>query len=180
MTGLRANGAMVSTYLSVLVTVLMAHTDRTDTGIRMDASTMSTHAEIRRGRCPRRVLAFLIFVILADFDDDSGSTSAPESVSLASLSCIWGSVSLICDGSSAISSANWTGADVFAGCTTRGVKRIGGNLDHPRVVAISAISGVLAPLVFVGLIVLRKVHRRSRTHLRQWNKRLQHEIARWN
>jgi hypothetical protein len=60
------------------------------------------------------------------------------------------------------------------------VKRIGGNLDHPRIVAISAISGFLAPLVFVGLIVLRKVNRRSRTHLRQWNKRLQHEIARWN
>ena len=56
MTSLRARGAIVSTYLSVLVTVLMAHTDRTDTGIRMDASTMSTHAEIRRGRCPRRVL----------------------------------------------------------------------------------------------------------------------------
>jgi hypothetical protein len=47
-------------------------------------------------------------------------------------------------------------------------------------VAISAISGFLAPLVFVGVIVLRKVNRRSRTHLRHWNKRLQHEIARWN
>ena len=47
-------------------------------------------------------------------------------------------------------------------------------------VAISAISGFLAPLVFVGLIVFRKVHRRSRTHVREWNKRLQHEIARWN
>jgi hypothetical protein len=60
------------------------------------------------------------------------------------------------------------------------VKRIGGNSDHPRAVAIGAISGLLAPLVFVGVIVLRKVHRRSRTHLRRWNKRLQHEISRWN
>jgi hypothetical protein len=60
------------------------------------------------------------------------------------------------------------------------VKRIGGNSGNPRIVAISAISGFLAPLVFVGLIVLRKVNRRSRIHLRQWNKRLQHEIARWN
>ena len=66
MTGLRANGAIVSTYLSVSVTVLMAQTDMTDTGMRIDASTMSTHAEIRRGRCPRRVL---IFVILAEFDE---------------------------------------------------------------------------------------------------------------
>jgi hypothetical protein len=60
------------------------------------------------------------------------------------------------------------------------VKRIGGKSDHPRLVAISAISGFLAPLVFVGVIVLRKVNRRSKTHLRQWNKRLQHEISRWN
>jgi len=60
------------------------------------------------------------------------------------------------------------------------VKRIGGKSDHPRIVVISAISGFLAPLVFVGVIVLRKVNRRSRTHLRQWNKRMQHEISRWN
>jgi hypothetical protein len=58
--------------------------------------------------------------------------------------------------------------------------KLGGKSDHPRVVAISALSGFLAPLVFVGVIVLRKVHRRSRTHLRHWNKRLQHEISRWN
>ena len=104
MTSLRARGAIVSTYLSVLVTVLMAQTDRTDTGMRMDASTMSTHAEIRRGRCPRRVLPVLIFVILAGFDGLSGSASAPESASPASSGCIWGSVSLICDRSFANSS----------------------------------------------------------------------------
>ena len=54
MTGLRANGAIVSTYWSVSVTVRMAHTEITDTGINSDASTTSTHAEMRRGRCPRR------------------------------------------------------------------------------------------------------------------------------
>jgi len=48
------------------------------------------------------------------------------------------------------------------------------------VVAIGAISGFFAPLVFVGVIVFRKVNRRSRTHLRHWNKRLQHEISRWS
>src|ERR1700734_564522 len=64
MTSLRARGAMVSTYLSVLVTVLMAHTDRTDTGMRIEASTTSTHAEIRRGRWPRRGLSFLILEFL--------------------------------------------------------------------------------------------------------------------
>ena len=49
-----------------------------------------------------------------------------------------------------------------------------------RIVAISAISGFLAPLVFVGVIVLRKVERRVHVHVRHWNKRLQHEIARWS
>ena len=45
--------------------------------------------------------------------------------------------------------------------------------------ALSALSAFIAPLVFVGIIVLRKVDRRLSVHLRQWNKRLQHEIARW-
>ena len=60
------------------------------------------------------------------------------------------------------------------------VKRIGGSSEHPRIVAISAISGFMAPLVFVGVIVLRKVNRRSRVHVRRWNKRFQHERARWS
>ena len=95
MTGLRAKGAIVSTYLSVLVTVLMAHTDRTDTGMRMAAKTTRTHAEIRRGRCPRRVLAFLVSATSAGCDDVARVTSDPESGFLASSGCIWGSVSLI-------------------------------------------------------------------------------------
>ena len=54
-------------------------------------------------------------------------------------------------------------------------KRRGG----PRVVALSALSAFLAPLVFVGIIVLRKVDRRFSVHWRQWSKRFQHEIDRW-
>ena len=60
------------------------------------------------------------------------------------------------------------------------MKRIGGNSDQTRVIAISALSGFLAPLVFVGVIVLRKVNRRSRVHFRRLNKRFQHELARWS
>jgi hypothetical protein len=47
-------------------------------------------------------------------------------------------------------------------------------------VALSALSAFLAPLVFVGIIVLRKVDRRFTVHWRQWSKRFQHEIARWS
>jgi hypothetical protein len=50
----------------------------------------------------------------------------------------------------------------------------------PRVMALSALSAFLAPLVFVGIIVLRKVDRRLTVHWRQWSKRFQHEIARWS
>lgn len=49
----------------------------------------------------------------------------------------------------------------------------------PRVVALSALSAFFAPLVFVGIIVLRKVDRRLTVQWRQWSKRFQHEIARW-
>jgi hypothetical protein len=59
------------------------------------------------------------------------------------------------------------------------VKQRGGISEHQRVVAISVVSGFAAPLVFVGVILFRKAHRRSRFHFRKWNKRLQHEIARW-
>jgi hypothetical protein len=54
-----------------------------------------------------------------------------------------------------------------------------GSSNGPRVVAISAISGFMAPLVFVSIIVLRKVTRRGRVQYRHWNRRLQHEISRW-
>jgi hypothetical protein len=60
------------------------------------------------------------------------------------------------------------------------VKQKGAGANHQRVVAISAISGFLAPLVFVGVIVLRKVNRRSRVHFRRLNHRFQREVARWS
>jgi hypothetical protein len=49
-----------------------------------------------------------------------------------------------------------------------------------RLVVLSAISGFMAPLVFVGVIVFRKAERRGRAQFRFWNRRLQHEIARWS
>jgi len=47
-------------------------------------------------------------------------------------------------------------------------------------VVLSALSAFVAPLVFVGVIVLRKIDRRGRVHFRRLNKRLQNEIARWS
>jgi hypothetical protein len=38
----------------------------------------------------------------------------------------------------------------------------------------------MAPLVFVGVIALRKANRRGRVQYRRLNKRMQHEIARWS
>ena len=37
----------------------------------------------------------------------------------------------------------------------------------------------MAPLVFLSVIVLRKTERRVNAKYRHWNRRLQHEIARW-
>jgi hypothetical protein len=50
----------------------------------------------------------------------------------------------------------------------------------PRTVFLSGLSGFLAPLVFVAVIVLRKVNRRVNVKAQFWNKRLKHEIARWS
>jgi hypothetical protein len=47
-------------------------------------------------------------------------------------------------------------------------------------IALSALSAFLAPLVFVGIIVMRRVERTFKVHLRHWTRRLQHEIARWS
>jgi hypothetical protein len=44
---------------------------------------------------------------------------------------------------------------------------------------VSALAGFLAPLVFVLTLGSRKANRRLRFLARGWNKRLQHEIARW-
>jgi hypothetical protein len=50
----------------------------------------------------------------------------------------------------------------------------------PRTAFLSGFSGFFAPLVFVTVVVLRKVHRRVNAQARFWNKRLQNEIARWS
>jgi hypothetical protein len=49
-----------------------------------------------------------------------------------------------------------------------------------RVLILSALTAFIAPFVFVSIIVLRKVNRRVNVQARFWNKRLQHEIARWS
>ncbi len=48
-----------------------------------------------------------------------------------------------------------------------------------RLVAVSAFSAPFAPLVFAGVLVLRKARRRTLVHYRHWSRRLEHEIARW-
>jgi len=59
------------------------------------------------------------------------------------------------------------------------VKQKGGHLSGLRVVFLSALSAFAAPLVFVSVILLRKVDRRGRVHFRRLHKRFQHEVARW-
>jgi hypothetical protein len=49
-----------------------------------------------------------------------------------------------------------------------------------RVIALSALSAILAPLVFVSIIVMRKAERRFNVHMRHWTRRLRQEIARWS
>jgi hypothetical protein len=49
-----------------------------------------------------------------------------------------------------------------------------------RIAGISAVAGLFAPLVFVSIIILRKVNRRTKSYTRRWNKRLQNEISRWS
>ena len=89
MTWFRASGAMVSTYWSVLVTVRMAQTEITETGISSDASTTSTQAVIPRGR--RAARGFSVFgraPVGVGFDRRE---SGPLGVSAASgsMSLIW-------------------------------------------------------------------------------------------
>ncbi len=46
-------------------------------------------------------------------------------------------------------------------------------------VILSALSAFMAPLVFVSVIVLRKVNLRTKVHFRQLHRRFQKELARW-
>jgi hypothetical protein len=59
------------------------------------------------------------------------------------------------------------------------VKQKGGASKGLRVAFLSALSAFAAPLVFVSVIVLRKVNRRGKVHFRRMSKRFQHELARW-
>jgi hypothetical protein len=49
-----------------------------------------------------------------------------------------------------------------------------------RTAGLSAAAGFMAPLVFVLVIVLRKVNRRMHFRLRFWNTRVKRELARWS
>lgn len=60
------------------------------------------------------------------------------------------------------------------------MEKPGSTQEGLRVVVLSALAGMLAPLVFVSIIVLRKAERRFNIQARQWGKRVRHEIARWS
>jgi hypothetical protein len=49
-----------------------------------------------------------------------------------------------------------------------------------RLIVLSALSAFIAPLVFVSIIVLRKVNRQVNVQARFLNKRLRRELARWS
>jgi hypothetical protein len=49
-----------------------------------------------------------------------------------------------------------------------------------RVMLLSAMSAMLAPLVLMGLLIIRRIKPRIRFLFRHWNTRLQREIARWS
>jgi len=55
---------------------------------------------------------------------------------------------------------------------------------HPshevRTAGLSAFGGFLAPLVFVAVLVLRKLNRRVHFRFRFWNQRVKRELARWS
>ncbi len=44
---------------------------------------------------------------------------------------------------------------------------------------LSGLSALAAPLVFLGIIMGRKVEHRLGVYAGHWTKRLRHEIARW-
>ena len=73
-----------------------------------------------------------------------------------------------------------TGAVGFHWCSTYCMDGSPSAARQVRIAGISAVAGMFAPLVFIGIIVLRKVNRRAKGYTRLWNKRLQHEIARWS
>jgi hypothetical protein len=49
-----------------------------------------------------------------------------------------------------------------------------------RIMLLSAMSAAIAPLVLLGLVVIRRLRPRVRFVFRHWNGRLQREITRWS
>jgi hypothetical protein len=49
-----------------------------------------------------------------------------------------------------------------------------------RTAGLSVVAGAFAPLVFVMVVVLRKVNRRVNLQYRFYSKRMRSEIARWS
>jgi hypothetical protein len=49
-----------------------------------------------------------------------------------------------------------------------------------RTLSLSVVAGVFAPVVFVTVVVLRKVNRRVNLQYRFYSKRMRAEIARWS
>jgi hypothetical protein len=49
-----------------------------------------------------------------------------------------------------------------------------------RTASLSAFAGFTAPLVFVAVLVLRKLNRRMHFRVRFWNNRVKRELARWS
>jgi hypothetical protein len=68
----------------------------------------------------------------------------------------------------------------FPWCSTNHMERSLSATKQVRIAGISAVAGLFAPLVFVSIIILRKVNRRTKSYTRRWNKRLQNEISRWS
>ena len=168
MTGFRASGAMVATYWSVSVTVRIAQTEITETGISSDASTTSTHALIPA--CPTRPAALLRAVPGWPGRPRRSRPAPPRGPSRS-----FGHAHPQC------LVPNGPGVHGSPGCSTdRRGSDLGPSSGGPSLIALSALSAFVAPLVFVGIIVLRKVERRFNVQFRHWSKRLQHEIARWS
>jgi hypothetical protein len=68
----------------------------------------------------------------------------------------------------------------FLWCSTNHMDGSPSATKQVRIAGISAVAGMFAPLVFLSIIVLRKVNRRAKAYTRHWNKRLQNEISRWS
>jgi hypothetical protein len=72
-----------------------------------------------------------------------------------------------------------TGGPRLNRCSTKCVDRPRKRTNRIRMMGLSAFAGFFAPLVFVLALALRKVSRHAKFFARGWNKRLQHELARW-